>query len=134
MIFDSLEIFIAPFIVLRLNVHTMEGVNMKASASNKISYVVGPKGAPLTRSDLPYHNSMRWTTHRKAVVVLAVEGGLITLQEACHIYNISIDEYLVWRYRLEQFGLLGLRSSKEQHYRYARSIISTIQHAAQHNK
>jgi len=107
---------------------------MKAVASKNVSYVIGPQGAPLTRSDLPKQSNMRWTTQRKAIVVLAVEGGLIALDEACSLYSISIDEYLTWRYRFEHFGLLGLRSSKEQHYRYARAIASTIRSTLQNNQ
>ena len=113
--------------------HT-KGENMKAIASKNVSYVISPQGTPLTRADLPNQSNMRWTTQRKAIVVLAVEGGLIALDEACSLYSISIDEYLTWRYRFEHFGLLGLRSSKEHYYRYARAIASTIRTALQHNQ
>jgi hypothetical protein len=33
----------------------------------------------------------------KARVVAGVEGGLITLVEACGRYDMSVDEYLTWR-------------------------------------
>ena len=42
-------------------------------------YVIGPTGARLTLSDLPPANTQRWVIRRKAEVVAAVKGGLLTM-------------------------------------------------------
>ena len=47
--------------------------------SNGEQYVVGPTGTPLTLRDLPPANTNRWAIRRKAEVVAAVRGGLISL-------------------------------------------------------
>ena len=52
-------------------------------------YVIGPTGAPLTLSDLPPPETQRWVIRRKAEVVAAVRGGLLSLDEACDRYNLT---------------------------------------------
>jgi len=44
---------------------------------------MGPDGSPLTIADLPPQNTKRWVIRRKAEVVAAVRGGLLSLEEAC---------------------------------------------------
>ncbi len=51
----------------------------------------------LTIFDLPPRDTMRWNKQRKAIVVAAVEGGLITLRDARARYMLSVEEYLSWR-------------------------------------
>src|SRR5437764_11060737 len=34
----------------------------------------------------------RWTVRRKAAVVEGVRGGWIPIEEACRLYNISVDQ------------------------------------------
>ena len=46
-------------------------------------YVIGPTGAALTLADLPPPNTERWVIRRKAEVVAAVRGGLLSLDDAC---------------------------------------------------
>ncbi len=41
--------------------------------------VMGPDGTPLTLDDLPPANTTRWVIRRKAEVVAAVRGGLLTM-------------------------------------------------------
>jgi len=50
------------------------------------AYVIGPTGAPLTIRDLPPPNTGRWVIRRKAEVVAAVRGGLISLEDALARY------------------------------------------------
>ena len=52
-------------------------------------YVIGPTGAPLTLSDLPPANTQRWVIRRKAEVVAAVRGGLLTFDDACERYKVG---------------------------------------------
>lgn len=54
---------------------------------------------------------------RKAVVVFAVRGGLISLEEACERYTLSADEFLSWQRSLDEHGLPGLRATRIQEYR-----------------
>jgi hypothetical protein len=66
---------------------------------------------------LPPADTKRWVTRRKAEVVAAVRNGLISLEEACSRYHLSIDEFLSWQRQIERHGLPGLRVTRMQHYR-----------------
>src|SRR5215831_9884287 len=56
------------------------------------NYVIGPLGSPLTIADLPPPGTKRWVPRRKAEVVAAVRGGLLSLQEACSRYSLTVDD------------------------------------------
>jgi hypothetical protein len=83
----------------------------------KDPYVIGPDGTPLTLKDLPPPTTKRWVIRRKAEVVAAVRGGLLTLEEACERYTLTVEEFLSWQKAIEQFGLPGLRATRVQQYR-----------------
>jgi hypothetical protein len=59
----------------------------------------------------------RWTVRRKAAVVEAVRGGWVPIDEACVLYNISIDEFIAWERDLDRYGVHGLRTTRYQIYR-----------------
>ena len=59
----------------------------------------------------------RWTVRRKAAVVEGVRGGWIPIEEACRLYNISVDEFLNWERDIDRNGVPGLRSTRYQIYR-----------------
>ena len=80
-------------------------------------YVIGPDGSPLTIADLPTPGTKRWVSRRKAEVVAGVRGGLLSLEEACSRYTLTVDEFLSWQYSIDQYGLAGLRSTRTQQYR-----------------
>jgi len=80
-------------------------------------YVIGPTGAPLTLADLPPENNQRWVIRRKAEVVAAVHGGLLSLDEACSRYSLTSEEFLGWQKSIERHGLAGLRTTRLQQYR-----------------
>jgi len=80
-------------------------------------YVIGPTGAPLTLSDLPPPNTERWVIRRKAEVVAAVRGGLLTLDDACDRYRLTNEEFLNWQQSIDRHGLAGLRTTRIQQYR-----------------
>ena len=80
-------------------------------------YVIGPTGAPLTLADLPPGDTERWVIRRKAEVVAAVHGGLLTLDEACERYRLTNEEFLGWQQSIERYGLAGLRTTRIQQYR-----------------
>ncbi len=80
----------------------------------KVKYVIGPDGSPLTVADLPPRTTKRWVIRRKAEVVAAVRGGLISLEEACSRYTLTVDEFLSWQMSIDQHGLAGLRTTRLQ--------------------
>ena len=80
-------------------------------------YVIGPTGAPLTLSDLPPPNTQRWVIRRKAEVVAAVRGGLLSLDDACERYSLTNEEFLGWQKSIDAHGLAGLRTTRIQQYR-----------------
>jgi hypothetical protein len=83
----------------------------------RIKYAAGPDGSPLTLADLPAPGTKRWVIKRKAVVVAAVRGGLLSLEEACSRYTLTVDEFLSWQSTIDQHGLAGLRITRTQQYR-----------------
>lgn len=81
------------------------------------AYVIGPTGAPLTIKDLPPPNTGRWVIRRKAEVVAAVRGGLISLEDALDRYSLTSDEFLSWQRSIDRHGMAGLRTTRLQQYR-----------------
>lgn len=86
-------------------------------ARGTTAYVIGPDGQQLTRADLPPLGTKRWSSRKKAAVVAAVHGGLLTLEEACARYEMTLDEFLSWEHAVSHYGLSGLRVSELQHHR-----------------
>ncbi|MGB3711597.1 MAG: DUF1153 domain-containing protein [Erythrobacter sp.] len=79
--------------------------------------VIGPLGEPLTLDDLPSPKTKRWVVRRKAEVVAAVNGGLLTLDEALERYGLTLEEFASWQRAIDRSGMLGLRVTKLQSYR-----------------
>lgn len=92
-------------------------MNIKTTHTYKLKIVVGPDGSPLTVNDLPSDDTKRWVIKRKAQVVAAVKGGLLSLEEACKKYTLTIEEFLSWQSSIEQFGMAGLKTTHIQRYR-----------------
>jgi hypothetical protein len=67
--------------------------------------------------ELPSPDIKRWVVRRKAVVVQAVRNGMISLQEACRRYNLSVEEFVAWQQAIERHGIPGLRVTRLQIYR-----------------
>ena len=80
-------------------------------------YVVGPTGTPLTMRDLPPVNTDRWVIRRKAEVVAAVRGGLLSLDDALLRYRLTAEEFLAWHKAIDKWGMQGLRTTRIQNYR-----------------
>ena len=66
--------------------------------------------------DLPPADTKRWVARRKAAVVAAVRGGAIGLQEVCHRYRLSDEEFFAWERGIENYGVPGLRATRLQIY------------------
>ena len=106
------ESFIWSYLVLILVVS-----NMTEQYRTGSKIVIGPDGSPLTIGDLPPANTRRWVTRRKAEVVAAVRGGLLSLDEACERYRLSVEEFLSWQRTLSSHGVKGLRTTRIQDMR-----------------
>jgi hypothetical protein len=76
----------------------------------------GPDGSVLTLADLPSPDTKRWVIRRKAIVVAAVRGGLITLDMACDRYRLNPEELLSWQYYIDRYGFRALCTTKLQSY------------------
>ena len=83
----------------------------------RVKYVIGPDGSPLTIADLPPRETKRWVIRRKAEVVSAVRGGLLSLDEACRRYTLTVEEFLAWQRAIDRFGMPGLRATRVHQYR-----------------
>ena len=90
---------------------------MTAPLQRMPKYVIGPDGSPLTMADLPTPGTKRWVIRRKAEVIAAVRGGLLSLEEASSRYMLTVDEFLSWQSSIDQHGLPGLRTTRIQQYR-----------------
>jgi hypothetical protein len=71
----------------------------------KVKFVRGPDGRPLMLSDLPLANTNRWIIHRKAEVVAAVRGGLVSIEQACERYALTRDEFASWERACARFSM-----------------------------
>ena len=79
-----------------------------------------PDGNVITLADLPEAGEQRWVPRRKAQVVVAVRGGLLSLDDACDRYALTIEEFLSWQTAMKKYGLPGLRATHAQEYRQNR--------------
>ena len=79
--------------------------------------VIGPLGEPLTLASLPAPGTTRWVVRRKAEVVAAVAGGLLTVDEVCARYTLSLEKFAGWQRAVDRSGMPGLRVTRIQHYR-----------------
>lgn len=76
-----------------------------------------PGSESITLADLPPPGTTRWVVSRKAAVVAGVRAGLITIEEACRRYALSVEEFLSWKRLLDGFGVKGLRTTRIKEYR-----------------
>jgi hypothetical protein len=74
-------------------------------------------GEPLTLSSLPPAGTTRWVVRRKAEVVAAVNGGLLSINDACERYGLTLEEFASWQRAVDRSGMPGLRVTRIQHYR-----------------
>ena len=98
-------------------------VGVRSQNAELVGIATG-KDAPLTvpkhamqMLGLPSPNIKRWTSRRKAAVVIAISNGRIPRKEACTLYQISEEELLAWEDALKAHGYHGLRASRRLQYR-----------------
>jgi hypothetical protein len=90
---------------------------MPSDRSGRAPLPIGPSGNLLTLEDLPPSDTVRWVIRRKAELVAAIRGGLLSLEDACERYRLSEEELVSWADSLAKHGPRGLRSTRLQLYR-----------------
>ena len=103
---------------------------MGSEARITVRHVIGPQGEALTMANLPPPDTKRWIPLRKAEVVTAVQGGLLSLEEACERYALSVEEFRAWQRAIDKFGLAGLRTVHLRQRRRMAKVRSPIIGAA----
>jgi Protein of unknown function (DUF1153) len=93
----------------------------------KLNYVIGPSGSKLTLNDLPPRDTARWVPRKKAEIVAAVRGGLLSLGEARERYALTLEEFTAWQDSVDHFGLQGLRATHSRDYRPATPILAAME-------
>ena len=78
--------------------------------------VMGPLGR-LTIDDLPSSCTAHWVSRRKAEVLAAIDGGLLSESDARERYRLSVEELAAWRRSIDRAGIPGLRITRLQEYR-----------------
>lgn len=101
----------------RTQISNQAGDARKQAADGRPLEVPGPFGEPLTFSSLPSPDTRRWVVRRKAEVLAAINGGLLTTEEACARYRLSPEELELWQKSLDLAGVPGLRVTRIQLYR-----------------
>lgn len=83
----------------------------------KPATAIGPLGEALTLDALPDPTTTRWVIRRKVEVVAAVNGGLLSIDQACKRYSVSLEEFTSWQRAVERSGMPGLRVTRLKQYR-----------------
>jgi hypothetical protein len=73
-------------------------------------------GSILTLADLPPPDT-RWVASRKAVVVAAVEHGLLRRDEAITRYDLTEEEFDTWVQAVARYGRNALKITQLQKFR-----------------
>jgi len=76
-----------------------------------------PNGSVLTQADLPPRGTRRWVASRKAIVVQAVEFGLLERKDALERYALSEEEFESWERAVSTHGVDALKVTSLQRYR-----------------
>ena len=66
---------------------------------------------------LPPANTKRWVPSRKAEIVRAIAAGVLSREEACSRYSLSLEEFTSWQRAVDRSGMPGLRVTRIKHYR-----------------
>ena len=78
--------------------------------------VILADGSVLTLADLP-DATTRWVASRKAVVVDAVNHGLISRDDAIRRYGLTEEEFDAWTLAVSRYGRNGLKVTQLQKFR-----------------
>jgi CheY-like chemotaxis protein len=64
--------------------------------------------------ELPSPDTSRWVARRKAQVVDAVRAGRLSIEEACRLYRLTVEELAGWQRGFLRYGLSGLKVSRRR--------------------
>ena len=81
------------------------------------------RGNVVTIADLPAATQRRWTPNRKAVVVSAVQNGIISLEAVLSRYDMTEQEFRLWEAALREPGAHGLKSTQYSRRKASREEI-----------
>ena len=84
----------------------------------------GPSGPDQGKNGLvlPAADTKRWSSRRKAAVIVATRTGVITREEACARYLLSDEELAGWETAFDKSGIPGLRVMSLRLHRLATPI------------
>jgi hypothetical protein len=114
---------------LRADSGAFDDAGVDGGATARPREVPGPGGVPITLETLPPPNTVRWVVRRKAEVLAAIRGGLLTAAEACARYRLSPEELELWQSAIDRAGVPGLRVTRIQLYRDQDRRRPTPEHA-----
>ena len=70
-----------------------------------------------TNLELPPSQTKRWSSRRKAAVIVAIRTGILSRLEACQRYMLSDEELTDWEEAFDKRGIPGLLSASLHLYR-----------------
>jgi uncharacterized protein DUF1153 len=97
--------------------HSKKGTGVYIRKGKGPVFVTLEDGSKISRADLPPPQTHRWVASRKARVVTAVEAGLLAIEEACDLYDLSEEELSDWCKRAKSHGEVALKTTATQKYR-----------------
>ena len=77
----------------------------------------------LALESVPPVTTTRWIPRRKAQVVRAVQAGLLSMDEACRLYQLTVEELEGWQRALGEAGESGLRITRRASGHNSRSSL-----------
>lgn len=99
-----------------------DGANLRVVEATGSESEADDIGSPSGLANLPPPTTKRWVIRRKAAVVSAVRAGVLSLEEACQRYHLSVEEFLSWQRLIDRHGMRGLRATRLQDYRLQRPL------------
>ncbi len=97
--------------------NTMDGQNTQRQDAYSNVSIIDRRRNQMMLNELPPPDTVRWVVRRKAAVVAAVKNGVITLDDVCWLYDISVEEFLTWQEMIKKHGVRGLRVTRLQDFR-----------------
>lgn len=86
---------------------------MSNSEAHRTQANIEPDRTSRHLANLPSPRTARWVMERKVEVLAAVRSGLLSIDDACKRYAISMEEFLTWKSAMDRFGPLGLRATRD---------------------
>jgi hypothetical protein len=80
------------------------------------------RGRQCAEVTLPPTDTVRWVASRKIIVLAAIDAGSLSIEEACLMYRLSIEEIASWSRLTELHGIDGLKISRLGEYRKGEGI------------